>query len=220
MQASELKRLGEAIEDRSQVLALGLSDAAAQRGLLDVGYGFADSPFGRLLVAMTRRGLVTLVYPEESPEDALERIAARVSPRVLESVRATDQIRRELDEYFEQRRRTFSVPVDLRLTRGFNQKVLEQTARIPYGSVSTYREVSARAGSPQGMRAAGQALASNPVPIMVPCHRVVRTGGALGGYAGGTDRKAALLELEGALQAGEERWLGRTSGRAVRRRWS
>jgi methylated-DNA-[protein]-cysteine S-methyltransferase len=109
-------------------------------------------------------------------------------------------VRRELEEYFDGKRRDFTVHVDMSPLAGFRRKVLEQTARIPFGSVSTYAEVAARAGSPRGMRAAGNALGSNPVPIVVPCHRVLRTGGGLGGYTGGLDRKITLLRLEGALQ--------------------
>ena len=110
-------------------------------------------------------------------------------------------MRRELDEYFEGHRRRFDVPVDLSLTKGFSRRVLRAAARIPFGTVATYREVATRAGSPRGMRAAGNALGSNPVPIVVPCHRVVYTGGGLGGYTGGLNRKVALLRLEGVLQA-------------------
>jgi methylated-DNA-[protein]-cysteine S-methyltransferase len=127
-----------------------------------------------------------------------------VSPRVLEAPRPTERIRRELDEYFDGRRRRFTTPIDLSLVRGFNRRVLEETARIPFGSVSTYREVAAQAGSPRGSRAAGNALGRNPIPIVVPCHRVVHADGGLGGYTGGVERKVALLRLEGALNRREE----------------
>lgn len=189
---------------RARELSEGLAEAAAERGMADVTYGFADSPFGRLLVAMTDRGLVTLAYPNEDIDATLQHLAARVSRRVLESPKGTDGIRRELDEYFEGERQRFGTPVDLRLMQGFARKVLQQTARIPFGKVSTYREVAAGAGSPRGMRAAGNALGSNPIPIVVPCHRVVRTGGGLGGYTGGISRKVALLRLEGALTGDKE----------------
>jgi methylated-DNA-[protein]-cysteine S-methyltransferase len=194
-----LRRLGAGAEEASRRAASAFTRAAAQRGLIDVAYGYADSPFGPLLVALTRRGLVTLAYPGEDDDVVLERLSWEVSPRVLESAPATDPVRRELDEYFDGRRRRFGVPVDFRLTHGFSERVLRQTARIPYGSVATYRDVATRAGSPRGMRAAGNALASNPIPIVVPCHRVVNTGGGLGGYTGGLDRKVTLLRLEGAM---------------------
>jgi methylated-DNA-[protein]-cysteine S-methyltransferase len=190
----------ESVEMRSQRAAKGLADAAEREGLLDVAYGFADSPFGRLMVAVTPRGLIRLDYPDRELERSLEELASEVSPRILESPRATDSVRRELDEYFEGKRRKFGIRVDLRPVQGFRLRVLEQTARIPYGSVSTYTEVAAQAGSPRGMRAAGNALGSNPVPIVVPCHRVLRSGGALGGYTGGIDRKVTLLRLEGVLE--------------------
>jgi methylated-DNA-[protein]-cysteine S-methyltransferase len=190
----------QAIEARSRQAARDLVEAAAREGLLDVAYGFADSPFGRLTVAVTPQGLIRLDYPDRDLDETLEELASEVSPRILESPRATGPIRRELDEYFAGKRRRFSTPVDLSPLHGFRRKVLEHTARIPYGTVSTYAEVAARAGSPRGMRAAGNSLGSNPVPIVVPCHRVLRTGGGLGGYTGGVDRKVTLLRLEGALE--------------------
>jgi methylated-DNA-[protein]-cysteine S-methyltransferase len=127
----------------------------------------------------------------------LDRLAARVSPRIVEG--RLDRERRELEEYFESKRSGFDIPVDLTLAVGFGRKVLRATARIPYGKVSTYREIAGRAGSPRGSRAAGNALGANPIPIVVPCHRVVATGGGLGGYTGGIDRKEFLLRLEGHL---------------------
>jgi methylated-DNA-[protein]-cysteine S-methyltransferase len=180
--------------------AARLAEAAEREGLLDVAYGFADSPFGRLMVAVTPRGLVRLDYPDRDFEVSLQELAAEISPRVLEAPKAIDQVRRELDQYFAGTRREFSVPVDMSPLLRFRRRVLEQTARIPYGSVSTYSEVAKRAGSPRGMRAAGNALGSNPIPIVVPCHRVLRSGGGLGGYTGGLDRKVTLLRLEGALE--------------------
>lgn len=187
----------ESIEARARRAANLVAERAAREGLLDVAYGFADSPFGPLLVATTRRGLVRVAYPDLPPEDVLEELAEEVSPRILESPAATEAVRRELEEYFDRRRRTFAVPVDLSGVKGFGHKILRQTARIPFGSVATYRDMAIRAGSPGAVRAAGNALGANPVPIVVPCHRVVRTGGGLGGYTGGLERKIALLELEG-----------------------
>jgi methylated-DNA-[protein]-cysteine S-methyltransferase len=173
---------------------------AVTEDLVDVAYAFVDSPFGTFLVASTKKGLVKLAFHPESVEDVLEDLAKRVSPRVLEAPSELDEIRRELDEYFEGSRRDFETPLDWQLIHGFSEKVLRATARIPYGGVSTYRDVAARAGNPRAMRAAGNALGSNPLPIVVPCHRVVRTGGAIGNYGGGTDMKKALLTLEGAIE--------------------
>ena len=182
---------------RYQGAVAAVTDAAWDKGVLDVAYGFADSPFGKLLVAVSRRGVVRVEYPNGSLDDPLEELAAGVSPRLLESAKITEAVRRELDEYFDRKRHSFTLPVDLTPIRGFGRRVLEQTAGIPFGAVATYREVATRAGSPRASRAAGNALASNPVPIVVPCHRVVHSGGGLGGYTGGLDRKIALLQLEG-----------------------
>lgn len=173
--------------------------AMAER-LVDVAYTLTDSPFGAFLLASTQRGLVKLAFHPEPVEEVLEELSRRVSPRVLETPSGFDEVRRELDEYFQGRRRSFDVPLDWQLTRGFSERVLRATARIPYGGVSTYRDVAARAGNPRAMRAAGNALGSNPLPIVVPCHRVVRTGGDVGNYGGGPEMKRALLELEGALE--------------------
>jgi methylated-DNA-[protein]-cysteine S-methyltransferase len=199
MRTNELKALAAGAEERSRVAAAAFEKAAAREGLLDVAYGFADSPFGRLLVAVTPRGLVRLAYPDRPVDAELEELSREVSPRILESSRATDEVRRELAAYFEGTRHGFDLTVDLTPLHGFRRKVLQVTARIPFGAVATYREVAERAGSPRGMRAAGNALGSNPVPIVVPCHRVVRTGGGLGGYTGGIHRKERLLRLEGVL---------------------
>jgi len=194
---SELKELVKELGDRSAELTPGFEKAARSRGLVDVAYSFVGSPFGDLLVAVTKQGLIRIDYPNHDFDQSLEELAAKVSPRVLESARSTERVRRELEEYFERKRRSFTVDVDLSLVHGFTRKVLEQAARIPFGAVSTYREVATRAGSPRAVRAAGNALGSNPIPIVVPCHRVVRTGGGLGGYTGGIDRKVTLLRLEG-----------------------
>jgi methylated-DNA-[protein]-cysteine S-methyltransferase len=171
--------------------------AAEAAGLLDVAVARFASPVGELLLAATATGLVRVAYVDWWGEDAvLSDLAARVSPRVLTAPRRLDTVRRELDEYFAGARRAFDIPLDWRLTRGFGRRVLEATAAIPYGSVSYYGAVAAAAGSPRGSRAAGNALGANPLPIVVPCHRVLRTGGALGGYTGGSERKATLLALE------------------------
>jgi methylated-DNA-[protein]-cysteine S-methyltransferase len=175
-----------------------LDTAAAAAGLLDVAYATLESPVGQLLVAATPRGLVRIAYLDEAGEEpVLEQLAARISPRVLAAPRRVDEPRRELDEYFSRRRHQFELPIDWALTRGFGRRVLRATARIPYGEVSSYRQVAAAAGSPRGSRAAGNALGVNPMPIVVPCHRVLHAGGGLGGYTGGVERKRLLLDVEG-----------------------
>jgi methylated-DNA-[protein]-cysteine S-methyltransferase len=165
---------------------------------VDVAYAEVDSPMGSLVVAVTPRGLVRVAYPNETEDRVLTELAERVSPRVLRAPGRTDEVRRELEQYFGGARRRFDVPVDWVLSRGFFRKVLRATARIPYGEVRTYTEMAARAGSPRAFRAAGNALHSNPVPIVVPCHRVVHADGSLAGYGGGIERKEFLLDLEGA----------------------
>ena len=197
----ELRRAARAAGDPpgAAEAAARLTRRLAEEGLADVSYGHADSPFGTLHIASTRRGLVRLAFPEESIDGVLERIALRVSPRIVEARAELDGVRRELDEYFAGRLQHFGLPIDWALIGPFGRRVLRATAEIPYGDVSSYAEVAAEAGSPRGSRAAGNALGANPVPIVVPCHRVLRSGGALGGYGGGLERKRWLLELEGAL---------------------
>jgi len=174
----------------------------AAEGLADVSYATADSPFGPLLLAATGRGLVRVAFPEEDADSVLEGLARRISPRIVETPAPLDPARRELEEYFAGDRQSFELPLDWTLVSAFGRRVLDATAEIPYGGVLSYAEVAAEAGSPRGSRAAGNALGSNPIPIVVPCHRVLRTGGALGGYGGGLDRKRYLLQLEGAIQDG------------------
>jgi methylated-DNA-[protein]-cysteine S-methyltransferase len=177
-----------------------LGERAEAEGLLDVAYTSVDSPLGPLVVAATPKGLVRVSYSEFRGEDeVLEELARRVSPRVLEAPARLDPVRRELDEYFEGRRHGFDVPIDWSYLAGFTREVLRATARIGFGEVSTYAGVAAEAGSPRAVRAAGNALGGNPMPVVVPCHRVLRTGGTLGGYTGGIERKEFLLRLEGAL---------------------
>jgi methylated-DNA-[protein]-cysteine S-methyltransferase len=177
--------------------ALDLAHAAALAGLLDVAYATLDSPVGTLLLASTPRGLVRLAYLESGEEDAvLQELATRISPRILAAPRKLDEPRRELEEYFAGRRSQFEIALDWQLTRGFGRRVLQATARIPYGSVSTYKQVAAQAGSPRGSRAAGNALGANPMPIVVPCHRVLHATGGIGGYTGGIERKRTLLAVE------------------------
>jgi methylated-DNA-[protein]-cysteine S-methyltransferase len=177
-----------------------IAPAAAQAGLLDIAYVIEDSPVGRLLLAATPEGLVRLAYLDGGQEEEiLSDLSARVSPRILSSPRQLDAPRQELDQYFAGTRRDFETQVDWQLVRGFGRRVLEATARVPFGSVTTYKEVAGEAGSPRGARAAGNALGANPIPIIVPCHRVLHAGGGLGGYTGGLDRKRLLLGIEGTL---------------------
>jgi methylated-DNA-[protein]-cysteine S-methyltransferase len=173
-------------------------DAAAAEGLLDVAYDLIDTPVGRLFVAVTDRGLCEISYDAE-PEREEEKLALAFGARVLRSPRPTDETRRQLDEYFEGKRHEFELPVDLGLTREFGRAVLDQLARVPYGELTTYGALAAKAGRPRAARAVGTVMNRNPVPIVLPCHRVVGSTGALVGYGGGLDRKRALLELEGAL---------------------
>lgn len=163
--------------------------------LIDVAYASVDSPLGPLVAATTTKGLALLHYGDD--DEALQQLATKISPRVMHAPHRLDEIRRELDEYFDGRRRRFEFKIDWRLMSPFQQKVLKATYRIPFGKVATYRDVATKAGSPRGSRAAGNALGANPIPIVVPCHRVVRSGGDLGGYTGGLHRKEFLLELEG-----------------------
>jgi methylated-DNA-[protein]-cysteine S-methyltransferase len=172
---------------------------AAEEGLLDVAYTSTDSPFGPLLLASTKRGLVRVGLPNQDPDELLADLAARVSPRLLEAPAELDEVRRELDLYFAGRLDHFDLPLDWRLSSGFRQRVLRAIDRIPYGQSRTYTEMARRAGNERAVRAAGSACGSNPIPLVVPCHRVLRTSGALGGYGGGLPMKQALLELEGVL---------------------
>ena len=176
-----------------------LARRAGAAGVLDVAYGRIDSPVGTLTVYVTPHGLVRLSYPDEPEERVMADLASGVSPRILGAAARTDDVRRELDEYFAGRRHSFDLLLDWRLVRGFAAGVLRATARIPYGSVASYGHVAAEAGSPRGARAAGNALHANPIPIVVPCHRVLPADHSLGGYGGGPDRKRYLLRLEGAL---------------------
>jgi methylated-DNA-[protein]-cysteine S-methyltransferase len=174
-----------------------LAAAADAAGMLDVAYATTDSPLGPLLLAGTDRGLVRVAYLDFSDRDAvLQALADRLSPRMLEAPRRLDEPRRELDDYFDGRRHTFDLPLDWRLMSDFTRRILTATAGIPYGAVSTYGAVAREAGSPHGSRAAGNALGSNPIPIVIPCHRVLHAGGGIGGYTGGLERKRALLAIE------------------------
>jgi methylated-DNA-[protein]-cysteine S-methyltransferase len=177
-----------------------LAERAAAEGLLDVAYATADSPFGPLLLATTPQGLVRLGLPNQDADDLLIDLARRVSPRVLEAPGRLEQARRELDLYFGGKLTEFDLPLDWRLSRDFRRRVLRAIARIPYGQTRSYTEMARSAGNERAVRAAGTACGSNPLPLIVPCHRVLRTGGALGGYGGGLPMKEGLLRLEGVLE--------------------
>jgi methylated-DNA-[protein]-cysteine S-methyltransferase len=172
-------------------------DAAAELGLIDVGFDVVDSPIGDLLVAASDRGLAAISF-DSDPGDRLEQLARIAGPRVLRSRRSVDTARRELDEYFEGRRRTFDLSLDLRALPPFTVSVLGELARVPYGKTTTYGELARRVGHPRAARAVGTVMHRNRIPIVLPCHRVVGATGDLTGYAGGLDVKLTLLELEGA----------------------
>jgi methylated-DNA-[protein]-cysteine S-methyltransferase len=172
-------------------------EAAAAAGLLDVSYDIADTPVGPLLVAVSEQGLCRISYDPE-PERETEQLARMFGIRVLRSARPVDPVKRELDEYFEGRRREFNLSVDLRGRSEFSRAVLEQLARVPYGEVTTYGSLAARSGRPSAARAVGTIMNRNPIPIVLPCHRVVGSTGSLVGYGGGLDRKRQLLDLEEA----------------------
>lgn len=175
-----------------------LEGAALRDGLLDVAYRTVDSPVGSLLVAATERGIVRVAFASEGHDAVLETLAARLGPGILRAPARLDPAARELDEYFAGRRRAFDLPLDLSLAKGFRLEVLEHLRGIGYGRTETYTEVALAAGSPRAVRAVGSACATNPLPVIVPCHRVLRSDGSLGGYLGGLDAKRALLDLEAA----------------------
>jgi methylated-DNA-[protein]-cysteine S-methyltransferase len=173
-----------------------LAERAESAGLLDVAWDDVDSPFGALAVCVTEAGVVRVVLPAEDRDAALAAVAARLSPRLLRAPHRVEAARAQLGQYFEGRRRSFDVGVDWRLSAGFRRRALAAVAGLAYGTTASYRDVAAAAGNPRATRAAGSACATNPTPIVVPCHRVVRADGALGGYLGGPAMKARLLELE------------------------
>ena len=171
---------------------------AAEAKLLDVAYDLVDTPLGTLLVAASGAGLCRISYDPE-PEREVELLARALGTRILRSPKPVDEVRRQLDEYFERRRHEFDLDVDLRLTADFSRRVLEELARVPYGETTTYGALATRAARPRAARAVGTVMNRNPIPIVLPCHRVVGASGALTGYGGGLERKEKLLRLEGAL---------------------
>ncbi|HEY2299580.1 MAG TPA: methylated-DNA--[protein]-cysteine S-methyltransferase [Jatrophihabitans sp.] len=175
-----------------------LEREAEQHGLLDVAYTVVDSPVGPLLLAATTRGLVRVAYASEGHERVLETLAQKLSPRLLRAPNRLDAALRELDEYFAKRRRVFDLPLDLSLSRGFRQLVQTRLPAIGYGQTRSYREVAELVGNPKAVRAVGTACATNPLPVVVPCHRVLPADGSVGRYVGGAQAKATLLNLEAA----------------------
>jgi methylated-DNA-[protein]-cysteine S-methyltransferase len=173
-------------------------DAAAAEGLLDVAYDFVDTPVGTVLVATSQRGLCRISYNPE-PEREVESLARTLGARVLRTARPIAPVRRQLEEYFDKRRTEFDLPIDLQLSAEFSVRVLKELALVPYGEVTTYGALAARADRPRAARAVGTVMNRNPIPIVLPCHRVVGANGSLTGYGGGLDRKELLLRLEGAM---------------------
>ncbi len=170
-------------------------EAAAAAGLIDAAFDLADTPIGTLLVATTDRGLCQISF---DPDRGLEELSEATGRRVLRVPRRVDDVRRELDEYFEGRRTEFDLPLDVSRVPEFQRIVLHELALVPYGEVTTYGALAARVGKPRAARAVGGAMHHNPIPIVLPCHRVIGASGSLTGYGGGLDRKRALLRLEGA----------------------
>jgi methylated-DNA-[protein]-cysteine S-methyltransferase len=175
-----------------------LTDRADAHGILDVAYRTLDTPVGTLLLAATKTGLVRVAYPTEGHDQVLATLAAGISPRILHAPRRLDAAARELDEYFAGRRHGFDLPLDFSLSKGFRRLVLDHLSEIAYGHTATYAAVAAAAGNPRAVRAAATACATNPLPVVVPCHRVVRSDGSVGGYVGGPAAKQSLLRLEAA----------------------
>jgi methylated-DNA-[protein]-cysteine S-methyltransferase len=176
-----------------------LAAAAEAEGILDVAYRTVDTPVGPLLLAATEQGLVRVAYPNQGHDAVLQALADRISPRVLHAPARLDPVARQLDDYFAGRRRRFDVPLDWRLSTGFRSTVLHHLATdVDYGRTASYAALAALAGNPRAVRAVGTACATNPLPVVVPCHRVVRSDGAIGNYAGGVEAKRTLLDLEAA----------------------
>ena len=200
---AEVRRLlqrGPDVDEDAARLAQAVAERAAGEGSAEVAYATVDTPVGTAAVAATPRGLVAVSLPNRPLDEFVAHLAAGISPRLVEAPGALDAARRELDEYFEGRREAFDLPLDWRLVPGgFYRKVLRATARLPFGVTATYGEIAREAGNPRAHRAAGTALGSNPIPIVVPCHRIVRSGGDPGSYGGGPELKRWLLRLEGAL---------------------
>jgi methylated-DNA-[protein]-cysteine S-methyltransferase len=191
--------LPERDDDAQLRLHARLAAAANDTGLLDVAYRIIDSPFGPLLLAATEIGLVQVAYARQDHDRVLEQLATRISPRVLRAPARLDPVARELDEYLSGRRTSFDLPLDFQLATGFRREVLRHLPDIAYGSTASYAAMALAAGNPKAVRAVGTACATNPLPLVVPCHRVVRSDGTIGQYAGGAEVKKALLSLEAGI---------------------
>ena len=194
----DLTHLVDPAENELNVLRARLVAIAEKDGLLDVAYRVVDSPVGSLLLAATDVGLVRVAYAVEGHDAVLQQLADRVSPRIMQSPVRLDGVARQLDEYFVSARKVFDAPLDWRLSAGFRSVVLHHLPEIAYGRTASYAAVAELAGNPKAVRAVGTACATNPLPVVVPCHRVVRSDGAMGGYLGGVDAKRTLLALEAA----------------------
>lgn len=190
---AELPEHDEAAMDR---LRTRLAAEADEAGLLDVAYRTLDSPVGPLLLAATGKGLVKVAFAVQDHSAVLRHLSDTISPRILRAPARLDEVSRQLDEYFAGRRRQFDVPLDWRLSKGFRREVLAHLPDIGYGDTASYAQVAVASGSPKAVRAVGTACATNPLPLVVPCHRVVRSDGSMGQYAGGSDAKHLLLDLE------------------------
>ncbi|HNV11749.1 MAG TPA: methylated-DNA--[protein]-cysteine S-methyltransferase [Propionibacteriaceae bacterium] len=175
------------------------AERAVASGMVDVRYTTTDSPLGTLLLAATDAGLVRVGFEAQGEDAVVEELASRISPRVMRAPRPLDAVRRELDEYFAGTRRTFTLPLDWQLSHGYRLEVLRELAKVPFGTTESYASLAAATSSPRAVRAVGSACSTNPIPIVVPCHRIVRADGQIGNYLGGRDAKIALLALEGAL---------------------
>ena len=201
MSSTDADRLGPLYDTDPQALSRlrdSLMTAASDAGILDVAYRMLDTPVGTLLLAATEQGVVRVAYEREDHDLVLVALAQKVSPRIMLSPGRLDPAARQLSEYFAGSRRSFDLPLDLRLATGFRRSVLAHLPQIGYGHTESYTQVASAAGHPRAVRAVGSACATNPVPVIVPCHRVVRSDGLLGGYAGGASAKQSLLALEGA----------------------
>jgi len=186
--------------DAADIVALRsrLTERAEREDLVDIAYRVVDSPIGPLLVAASSTGLVRVAVESEGHDAVLDRLAGQISPRIMRMPARTDDVARQLDEYFAGRRHEFDLPLDLQLVSGFRRTVISHLPDIAYGSTASYKAVAAMAGNPTAVRAVGSACSHNPVPVVVPCHRVVRSDGSIGNYLGGVDAKAALIALESA----------------------
>ena len=196
--ARRLAEITEATVDDLDALHARLAAAAQHKGILDIAYRVVDSPVGALLLAATELGLVRVAYASEGHDTVLQSLADKISPRILRAPGRLDTVARQLDEYFAAKRQEFSVPLDWRLSAGFRNAVLRHLPEIGYGRTASYAAVARLAGNPNAVRAVGSACATNPLPVVVPCHRVVRSDGAMGGYLGGPEAKRLLLTLEAA----------------------